>query len=177
LRYQKAAKQQAARNTAILQRIHLASLIFNVLFIVLRFIVYRSSSTRSTYLLYFLLSTPAFVIEFWLEKIGRPRKGPNGELMSSGEDLEAKGLTEYMFDVLYWTFGTTFVASIFGDKAWWLWVAVPLYSAWLGYSTFGTVRQSMGMGGQGGSEEAPNGAMSNRQKKLEKRGGQKVQYR
>lgn len=82
-----------------------------------------------------------------------------------------------MFDVLYWTSGTTFVASIFGDRAWWLWVAVPLYSAWLGYSTFGNVRRAMGMGGQGGTEDASNGAMSNRQKKLEKRGAQKVQHR
>ena len=102
-----------------------------------------------------------------------------GELQKSGEDLEAKGLTEYMFDVLYWSWATTFAASLFGDQAWWMWIAIPAYSAWLAYSTFGGMRQ--GMAGLAGYSEAGNSAnsdgASNRQKKLEKRGGQKVQYR
>ncbi|MCJ1315286.1 hypothetical protein MMC15_000603 [Xylographa vitiligo] len=175
---QKAAKQQAARNTAILKRIHLLSLVFNTLFLLLRFLLFRSSSTRATFLLWTILSIPAFAIEFWFERIGRPTSGANGEVKNSGQDLEAKGLTEYMFDVLYWSWGTTFLASVFGDRAWWLWAAIPLYSAWLAYSTFGSVRQGMvGLSGQGPEGETPNGATSNRQRKMEKRGGQKVQYR
>ncbi|MCJ1290503.1 hypothetical protein MMC34_002042 [Xylographa carneopallida] len=175
---QKAAKQQAARNTAILNRVHLLSLTFNALFILLRFLLFRSSSTRPTFLLWVFLSSPAFAIEFWFEKIGKPTSGPNGEVKNSGQDLEAKGLTEYMFDVLYWSWGTTFLASVFGNRAWWMWVAIPLYSVWLAYSTFGSVRQGMaGLSGQGAEGETPNGATSNRQRKLEKRGGQKVQYR
>ncbi|MCJ1377626.1 hypothetical protein MMC17_000721 [Xylographa soralifera] len=175
---QKAAKQQAARNTAILKRIHLLSLASNALFLLLRFLLFRSSSTRATFILWTLLSIPAFAIEFWLEKIGRPASGASGEVKDSGQDLEAKGLTEYMFDVLYWSWGTTFLASVFGDRAWWMWAAIPLYSVWLAYSTFGSVRQGIaGLLGQGAESETPNGATSNRQRKLEKRGGQKVQYR
>ncbi|MCJ1388272.1 hypothetical protein MMC18_001117 [Xylographa bjoerkii] len=175
---QKAAKQQAARNTAILKRIHFLSVAFNALFLLLRLLVFRSSSTRATYILWIILSIPAFAIQFWFDKIGRPTSGANGEVKNSGQDLEAKGLTEYMFDVLYWSWGTTFLASVFGDKAWWMWAAIPLYSVWLAYSTFGSVRQGMaGLSGQGGEGETPNGATSNRQRKLEKRGGQKVQYR
>lgn len=105
--------------------------------------------------------------------------GPKGDLQRSGEDLEAKGLTEYMFDVLYWSWGTLFAASLFGDKAWWMAIAIPIYSAWLAYSTFSGMRQ--GMAGLAGQSEAGNssngGSASNRQKKLEKKGGQKVQYR
>lgn len=144
-----------------------------------RFLVFRSSYTRTTSLLYLVLSVPAFVLEFWLEKIGRPIYVSKGQLQKSGEDLEAKGLTEYMFDVLYWSWATTFAASLFGDKAWWMWMAIPAYSGWLAYSTFGGMRQ--GMAGLAGHSEAGNSAnsdgASNRQKKLEKRGGQKVQYR
>ena len=52
---------------------------------------------------------------------------------------------------------------------------VPLYSGWLAFTTFGSVKQGMaGLAGQSGES---TGAVSNRQKKLEKRGGQKVQYR
>ena len=119
------------------------------------------------------------MIEFWLEKIGKPRYARDGELKRAGEDLEAKGLTEYLWDVLYWSWGCTALAALFGDRAWWMWATIPLYSAWLAYTTFGGMRQSMaGLAGQTGDTQAANGAPpSNRQKKLEKRGGQKMQHR
>ena len=162
----------------MLRRIHLASLGINILFLILRFIIFRSSCTRSTYFLYCVLSAPEFVIQFWLEKIGRPTHGSNGELKKAGEDLEAKGLTEYMLDVLYWSFATTFVASLLGDIAFWMWAAIPVYSAWLAYSTFGSMRNRMaGLTAHSADSETVNAATSNRQKKLEKRGTQKVQYR
>ena len=173
---QKAAKQQASRNTAILNRAHLISLGVNAVFILLSFGIFRASCTRSTYLLYFLLSSPAFAIEFWLEKIGRPTITQNGDLKNSGEDLEAQGLTEYMWDVLYWSWGCTGVASLFGNKAWWMWIVIPSYSIWAAWTTFGGMRQGMA-GPQGGGGVTDGGSTSKRQAKLEKRGGQKVQYR
>ena len=176
---QKAAKQLAARNTAILNRAHSISLGINLLFILLRLLIFHSSGTRATFLLYVILSLPALVIEFWLERIGRPTHAPNGDLKRSGEDLEAKGLTEFMWDVLYWTWGCVVAASLLGNKGWWLWGVIPVYGAWLAYTTFGSVRKGMaGLAGQGAEGEATNGvASSNRQKKMEKRGGQKTQYR
>ena len=155
------------------------SLAVNILFIILRFAIFGKSRTRATYLLYFALSSPAFAIEFWFEKIGRPTNGPNGDLQKSGEDLEAEGLTEFMWDVLYWSWGCIAIVSLLGDKAWWLWAVIPLYSAWLAYTTFGSVRQGMaGLTGQGGRGSAlDGGATSKRQKKLEKRGGLKMHHR
>ena len=83
-----------------------------------------------------------------------------------------------MLDVLYWSFVTTFVASLLGDKAFWMWAAIPVYSVWLAYSTFGSMRKGMaGLTAQSADGENVNAATSNRQKKLEKRGTQKVQYR
>ncbi|KAI4250611.1 MAG: hypothetical protein L6R40_000211 [Gallowayella cf. fulva] len=174
----KAAKQQASRNTAILKRTHLISLAITALFILLRLLLFRASCTQSTYLLYLLLSTPAFVIEFWFERAGRPVTAPSGELKRSGEDLEAKGLTEYMWDVLYWTWGCTATVAVFGDRAWWGYIIVPIYSIWLAWTTFGGMRKGLaGMAGGDVSEDVPNGSTSNRQKKQEKRGGQRLQYR
>lgn len=167
------------RNTAILNRAHAISLGINLLFILLRLLIFRSPNTRATLLLYIPLSLPAFVIEFWLERIGRPTHGANGELKRSGEDLEAKGLTEFMWDVLYWTWGCVVAATFLGNKGWWLWTVIPAYGAWLAYTTFGSVRKGMsGLAGQGGEDGVANGgAASNRQRKMEKRGGQKMQYR
>lgn len=66
---------------------------------------------------------------------------------------------------------------LFGDRAWWLWVVVPLYSVWLAYTTFTGMRSGLaGMGG-GGAPDQISAGESKRQKKMEKRGGQRVQYR
>ncbi|CAF9938925.1 MAG: hypothetical protein ALECFALPRED_007927 [Alectoria fallacina] len=177
---QKAAKQLAARNTTVLNKAHLISLGNNVFFLLMRLLVYRATYTRKTLLLWVLLSSPAWVVEFWLEKIGRPTYAENGELKKSGEDLEAKGLTDFMWDLMYWTWACIAAASMVGDKAWWMYAVVPVYSTWMAATTVMGMRKGMaGMAGQGDgdSQEADAGGDSKRQKKLEKRGGQKVQYR
>ncbi|KAL9636415.1 MAG: hypothetical protein Q9164_002835 [Protoblastenia rupestris] len=175
----KAAKQLATRNTTILTRTHLISLFLHALFILLRFLLFRSTTTRTSYLLYTILASPSLIVEFWFEKVGRPTRSADGSVEKSGEDLEAKGLTEYLWDVLYWTWACIAGAAAFGDRAWWLWGAVPLYSGWLAWSTYTGMGKGlggmMGQNGVGGHEGA--GGESKRQKKMEKRGGQRMQYR
>jgi hypothetical protein len=125
---------------------------------------------------YALLTFPTLAIEFYLERLGRPRYSPqDGSLKAAGEDLGASGLTEYMWDVLYWTWGCIAAVCILGDRAWWLSIVIPLYSAWLAWTTFSGIKQ--GFADMGGAADAPAGPASKRQQKLEKRGGQRVQYR
>ena len=129
-------------------------------------------------LLYVILSAPALGVEYWLEKIGRPTYADNGELKRAGEDLDTKGLTEFMWDILYWTWACIAAVAILGNRAWWMYVAVPAYSLWMASSLILNMKNGMGMGGQGGGNgDASDGGDSKRQKKLEKRGGQKVQYK
>lgn len=118
---QKALKSQAARNSAILNRTHLISLGVHTLFLLLSWLFF----TRSL-LAWFLLSLPSLLIEFWFERIGRPMfvgEGSAKELKKAGEDLEAKGLTEWMWDVIYWTWGCTALAAVAGNWAWYLYVS------------------------------------------------------
>ena len=93
--------------------------------------------------------------------------------------MGATGLTEYMWDILHWTWGCIGAVCVFGDRAWWLWIVVPLYSVWLAYTTLTGMRSGFaGMGGgDDGSDQATAAGESKRQKKLEKRGGQRTQYR
>ncbi|KAI9813954.1 MAG: hypothetical protein M1832_006039 [Thelocarpon impressellum] len=197
---QKAAKQLARRNTTILTRTHLITLSVHLVFLALRYLLHIHSSTSLT--LYLCLSAPALFIEFWLERIGRPSYvAESGELRRGGEDLEAKGLTEWMWDVVYWSWGCVGIVAVAGDWAWWLWVryrppgegevdadvaasqaVIPLYSAWLAYTTFGGLKKGIGGMAGGAQPDASDGAAgpqagSNRQRKMEKRGGQRVQYR
>ncbi|KAK4694262.1 hypothetical protein P7C71_g3291, partial [Lecanoromycetidae sp. Uapishka_2] len=176
---QKAAKQLAARNSAVLNRVHLISLGNNLVFLLLRLLVFRAKYTRNTLILYIVFSMPALGIEYWFETIGRPKYAENGELKKSGEDLEAKGLTEFMWDVLYWTWACIAAAALLGNGAWYMYAAVPIYSMWMASTVLLGMRNGMaGMGKQDpGSAEGTGGEDSKRQKKLEKRGGQKMQYR
>ncbi|KAJ8612056.1 hypothetical protein MRB53_037607 [Persea americana] len=158
---QKAAKATAKRNSYVLKRTHLISLGVNLVFLVLRGLLFRRSFSRASLLKWTLFSIPAFAIEFLFERNSRPTYDASGEqLKRSGDDLEAKGVTEWMWDVLYWT-----------------WSAVPVYSAWLAYTTFGSVKQSLG--GLAGTTDVAQGgqAAGRRQQKLEKRGGQRVAVR
>lgn len=108
-------------------------------------------------------------------------------MQKAGEDLEAKGLTEFLWDVLYWTWGCVVLAAVVGDRAWWAWVVVvPAYSVYLAVGTYRGVTGGGGLGGMmmgGGGAGAEGldgvaGGESKRQKKMEKRGGrEKVQYR
>lgn len=57
--------------------------------------------------------------------------------------------------------------------------AVPLYSVWLAYSTFTGAKNGLMGGGMpaDSAQQGTAGGQSKRQAKLEKRGGQRVQYR
>ena len=89
-------------------------------------------------------------------------------------------MTEYMWDIVYWTWICLGATCVFGDRGWWLFLAVPVYSAYAGYKAVGGIREGfagLGGGGQGQDQGAQPAGESKRQKKMEKRGGQKVQYR
>lgn len=68
------------------------------------------------------------MIEYYLERLGRPSYIPTGDLRSPGEDMEAKGVTEYLWDIVYVTWGVLGLVGIAGEWAWWLWVSVLGFS-------------------------------------------------
>lgn len=91
----------------------------------MRALIFRNSFSRSSLLLFVLLSAPAVGIEIVFELNSRPvyaSNAPGADLKKSGQDLEAKGLTEWMWDVLYWTWGVIALAAVIGDYAWYLYV-------------------------------------------------------
>ncbi|KAK0737099.1 hypothetical protein B0T21DRAFT_383148 [Apiosordaria backusii] len=140
---QKARKDRAKSNVATLNNLHLGSLIVNGLFLLLNFI-FRSRSL----LAWFILSLPSFVCQFILEKSGRPKYDPStNALKSSGEDLAAPGLTEYMFDVVWVTWAAAILVALFGNWAWFLWAVVPAYGLFKGYGMLGAARQMAQLGG------------------------------
>ena len=140
----KARKDLAKANVAALSTLHIASLILNGIFIAFS-LIFRSRSLVT----YFVLSIPAFACQYILETSGRPKYTTlNGKssLKSAGEDLAAPGLTEYLFDVVWVTWGCLFVVLGLGDKGWWIYAIVPVFGLWKGWGLVGAARGMMGAG-------------------------------
>lgn len=149
---QKARKDRAKSNSAALNNLHIGSVIVNGVFLLLHF-VFR---TRSL-LLWFILSLPSFACQIALEKTGRPSYDPaTGALKSSGEDLGAAGLTEYMFDVIWVTWGAAILVALFGNWAWFLWGVVPAYGAYKAFGMLGAAKQMAQMGANANAAPAGN---------------------
>ncbi|KAL2261766.1 hypothetical protein VTK26DRAFT_3407 [Humicola hyalothermophila] len=150
---QKARKDRAKSNAAALNNLHLGSLIANGLFLALHF-AFRSRSL----LLWFVLSLPSFICQFTLERSGRPRYDPETKaLKSSGEDLAAPGLTEYMFDVVWVTWAAAVLVAFFGNWAWFLWSVVPAYGLYKAFGMIGAARQMAQLGAGANAGAAPAG--------------------
>ncbi|KAL6794682.1 hypothetical protein GGI42DRAFT_133202 [Trichoderma sp. SZMC 28013] len=136
---QKAKKDRAKSNAASLNNLHIGSLVVHVLFLLFHFLL-RSRSL----LVYGLLSVPSFICEFILESSGRPKyDAATGALKTSGEDLAAAGLTEYMFDVIWVTWASIVSVILFGNWGWLLFAVVPAYGAYLGYGLFGMGKNAL----------------------------------
>jgi hypothetical protein len=174
---QKAAKNLTVRNAARLQQTHLITLAINSVFLLLRFTFRRSLSLKS----YVCFSLPGAIIEFYLDRVARPTYSADGTIRHGGEDLGAEGLTEFMWDVLYWTWINVILVIILGNRAWWLYLVVPGYAIYAAITTAsglkGMLSGMSGAGAGGDAEGAGSASQSKRQAKLEKRGGQRVAYR
>lgn len=137
---QKAKKDRAKSNIVALNNLHIGTLTVNVLFLLFHFLI----RSRSLFL-YGILSLPAIVSEYMLETTGRPKFDPQTKaLKSSGEDLSAPGLTEYMFDIVWVTWFSLVVVMIFGNWGWLVWATIPIYGAYKGYGLLGAARGMMG---------------------------------
>ena len=145
---QKAKKDRAKANITALNNLHIGTLTVNVLYLLFNLLIKRRS-----YIAYILFSIPCLVAEYILETTGRPKFDANTKaLKSSGEDLAAPGLTEYMFDVIWVTWASLVVVILFGNWGWILWSVVPVYGAYKGYGLLGMARGMMG-GQQGQPQE------------------------
>ncbi|KAF1973942.1 hypothetical protein BU23DRAFT_127213 [Bimuria novae-zelandiae CBS 107.79] len=172
---QKAVKTLAAANTRRLNQTLVATLVIHLFFWLFRALLFRASFTRRSLLLYLALASPQLLINFVFERQSRPVNAPDGSIKRAGEDLEGKGLTEYLWDVTYWTYGVLLLVSLLGDWAWIFWGIIPVYSVWLAWTTYSGFRG--GFQDAAGVPQPGAAGTSKRQAKLEKRGDQKMQYR
>lgn len=74
--------------------------------------------------MYFLSFATAGWLQYQLESVGTPKFDEKGAVLKSGDDLGQSGLTEYMFDVIYLTWGIQLLVAFTTTYAWWLYLLV-----------------------------------------------------
>lgn len=154
---QKAKKDRAKSNTTALNNLHIGTATVHLVFLTFHFLL-RSRSL----LTYGLLSAPSLICEYVLESSGRPKYDSQTKaLIKSGEDLNAQGLTEYMFDVIWVTWASLVAVILFGNWGWLLWALVPAYGLYMASGLLGMGRQKMAQM-QGAGEPQPEAPQGNR---------------
>jgi len=159
---QKAKKDRAKANAATLNNLHIGTLAINLLFLISSLLFRRRSL-----LTYAILSIPSLICSYILETTGRPKFDPStNALKSSGEDLAAPGLTEYMFDVVWITWASLLAVMLFGNWGWLLWAVVPIYGGYKGYGLIGMAKGMMGGGQQGQMPEQQASTGNRKQRRM-----------
>ncbi|KAM7188679.1 Protein of unknown function (DUF788) domain containing protein [Naviculisporaceae sp. PSN 640] len=159
---QKARKELAKANIKALNNLHIGSAIVNFFFL----LVVVTFDNRSV-LAWIVLSIPSLICQYVLEKSGRPDIDEHaGVIRSAGEDLSAPGLTEYMWDVVWVTWGVAVLVIFFGDKLWTLWAIVPAYGLYKGVGLLGAAKQMAGLGSAAaGADDAAAAPAGNRKQR------------
>ncbi|ODQ79416.1 hypothetical protein BABINDRAFT_161818 [Babjeviella inositovora NRRL Y-12698] len=175
-------KKLAVANTQTLKSVHTVSLAINVLALLVLFVFHRPGSKKP----FIFFSLPLVGAEYAIERFGRP-KYDGKVVVLAGADLTQQGVTEWLFDIVYFTLALDVLMILFGsNKVWWLWLAIPGYA---GYKSFGFLKglKEMFMGSSSGKKAAEGAKVeptkSKRQAKMEARsqraekGSQQARYR
>jgi hypothetical protein len=136
-------KNTASQNDTTVKHLKLGLFLPTLISLIFRLIFRRSSlpPSKGSIAIYIATFLPAFFLSNYLIKIGQPRRDPTtGTLISYGEDLSQRGVTEWCFDILYITcwslpllsralaktlIGTCQIGSgAFGEWFWWLYMVV-----------------------------------------------------
>ncbi|KAG0702363.1 hypothetical protein DFH29DRAFT_922043 [Suillus ampliporus] len=166
-----AAKRIAQQNEQALRNLKLGMFIPTLLSAVFRLLFRRSSlpPSKGSLAVYVVTYLPALFLSRYLERMGTTRRDPTtGALISSGEDLNQPGVTEWCFDILYVTWACQICSGAFGDWFWWFYLIIPLYAGYKLWSNFigPMLGRSSASAAEGGGEKE---TLSKRQEKLRKR--------
>ncbi|KAI9574481.1 hypothetical protein HD554DRAFT_2201489 [Boletus coccyginus] len=169
---QGAAKRIAGQNEQAIRNLRLGMFLPTVLSILLRLLFRRGSLPPSmgSLAIYVMTYLPALFLSRYLESIGTSRRDPTtGAVISSGEDLNQPGTTEWCFDVLYVTWVCQIGSGAFGEWFWCLYLLIPLYAAFKIWSNFISPMIGRSSDNSTNASTTEKSTLSKRQEKLRKR--------
>ncbi|KAK6248163.1 hypothetical protein QUC31_019728 [Theobroma cacao] len=161
----KKRKEENTRHMANLRRIIIAC---NVIFVLVRMLIFHSSFTWKHWVGLVLTSAAYFIPYQQLAQMAKPTYANDGELLDGGFDMSTGGICGYLHDVIYIT---SFVQlmSIISEKFWYTYLVVsgtsnvmpniteflvacqiPAFGA---YKSFGFIRGFLSQGSEGEVED------------------------
>ncbi|KAL9933338.1 hypothetical protein V8E36_008056 [Tilletia maclaganii] len=116
-----AANKAASSNASTLQILNLGFLISNAAQLLLRFGLFRRSASWKLGVLYAVAQAVALFL--YVQLRGMAAQGINL--------AEQKGLTPYMFDIIYVTWFCSVAGALLTDKAWYFYLVIPGFAIFL----------------------------------------------
>ncbi|KAB5514464.1 hypothetical protein DKX38_028370 [Salix brachista] len=175
----KKRKEENARHMANLRRLIIAC---NVIYVLVRMVVFHSSFTWKHWIGLILTSVAYFIPYRQLAAMASPAYAEDGDLLDGGFDMSTGGICGYLHDVIYIT---SFVQlmSIISGKFWYTYLAlvacyenmggrvrvgalgieIPAFGA---YKSFGFIRGFLSHGSEEGAEDEKT---RKKREKLEKK--------
>ncbi|KAI9484832.1 hypothetical protein BDB00DRAFT_853144 [Zychaea mexicana] len=162
------AKKLAIANNKILDNLRIGFMVVHLLFIGYRIIYNWPTFTTAQLALYILTTGVSMFMYSTLETTGRPYYDATGTLIKSGDDMNAEGLTAYMFDIIYVTWFTQIMVAFVSTKFWYTFLVIPGYASYKLFPMILSYIRQNRSGGEGSAKGA-EGSKSKRQAKMEKR--------
>ncbi|KAG2407675.1 uncharacterized protein HKW66_Vig0024970 [Vigna angularis] len=155
----KKRKEENARHMARLRQVIIAC---NVIYVLLRMLVFHSSFTWKHWI-GLIFTSLAYVIPYQqLARMATPAYAEDGELLDGGFDMSTGGVCGYLHDVIYITCFVQ-VMSIISGKFWYTYVVIPAFGA---YKSFGFIK---GFLPQGSEESFEDEKTRKKREKMEKK--------
>ncbi|XP_022751637.1 transmembrane protein 208 homolog [Durio zibethinus] len=142
----KKRKEENTRHMANLRRLIIAC---NIIYILVRMLIFHSSFTWKHWVGLLLTSVAFFIPYQQLAQMAKPAYADDGELLDGGFDMSTGGICGYLHDVIYIT---SFVqlTSIISEKFWYTFLVIPAFGA---YKSFGFIRGFLSQGSEGEVED------------------------
>ncbi|KAL8143878.1 hypothetical protein V2J09_016910 [Rumex salicifolius] len=156
------AKKRKEENARHMSKLFKLIVGCNVIFILVRMLIFHSSITWKHWI-GLMLTSLAYVIPYQqLSAMAKPAYDSNGELLDGGFDMSTGGICGYMHDVIYIT-SFVQIASIISDKFWYTYLVIPGYAI---YQASGIIK---GFLSQGSEEMTEDEKSRKKREKLEKK--------
>ncbi|KTW27298.1 hypothetical protein T552_04151 [Pneumocystis carinii B80] len=113
-------KKHAPKNKGSIKTLKIGGILSNLFFISIRLIYYYASTTKYTFIFYFISCFFSTALSFLLWSIDSSKSEKKS--LYSFKNLNRKRLVTYMFYTIYTTWVIYVFTSIFTDKAWFLYI-------------------------------------------------------
>ncbi|KFM23189.1 Transmembrane protein 208-like protein [Auxenochlorella protothecoides] len=123
-------KKRLEQNADHIRKLKIIVIVANVAWLVVRFLLRRSTVTWTSYAALGLTSLVYAICYPGIATALAPHYSPSGELVYAGADLAQGGVLSYYHDLLYIT-AFVQLGSMISKWAWLAFIAVPAYCAYL----------------------------------------------